>query len=59
MKWFKCSEQELPDINQRFILIRYKDIEDGYFKYYIYLDCPYGWNVLERLDAEFTTLRIS
>lgn len=58
MKWIKCSKQELPDLNTNFILIRFKE-EDKYFKYYIYNDCPFGWNVLERKDAEFTTLRIS
>lgn len=59
MRWCKCKEEDYPDINKKFILIRFKDNSPGYFQYYIYDDCPYGWNVLERKDAEFTTLRIA
>lgn len=58
MKWIKCSDNEYPDVNQRFILIRFKD-DDSKFYYYIYSNCPYGWNVLRRKNAEFTTLRIA
>ena len=59
MKWIKCSEEDIPDLNQRFILVRFKDNDLRLFNYYVYSECPYGWNVLERKNAEFTTLRIS
>ena len=58
MRWIKCTDESYPDLNNRFILIRYRD-DNKKFKYHLYNDCPYGWNVLERKNAEFTTLRIS
>lgn len=58
MKWHSCEEMDYPDINTNFILVRYKE-NNGYFKYYLYNDCPYGWNILMRKHAEFTILRIS
>ena len=58
MKWHKCNEEDIPDLNTNFILVRYKE-DNKYFKYHIYTDCPLGWNVLERKNAEFMTLRIS
>lgn len=58
MKWHKCCDESYPDINQRFILVRFRE-EDKYFRYYIYDECPYGWNILERKNAEFTILDAS
>lgn len=58
MKWIKCTDESFPDLNNRFVLIRYRD-DSKKFKYHLYNDCPYGWNVLEKKDAEFITLRIS
>lgn len=58
MKWHKCNEEDIPDLNSDFVLVRYKE-NNKYFKYYIYSNCQLGWNVLERKNAEFTTLRIS
>lgn len=55
-KWNKCTEGGYPDINNRLILVRYKDSIDNCFYYYIYSECPYGWNVLIRRNAEYMIL---
>ena len=58
MKWIKCSDNE-PDLNTKYILVRFKPHNSNFFEYDIYVDCPYNWSYLVKVNAEFTTLRIS
>lgn len=53
MKFENCSDSNYPsDINK--CLVRIPD--GGDFKYYIYANCPYGWNVLISVNAQYCDL---
>jgi len=55
LNWKPCSEENYPSDEERLRTVIACPYGDD-FNYYLFPDCGYGWNVLERMEAKVAIL---